>query len=89
MYTQIDDGSEKDKLEEMILELENLTMNKIPYKDASDRDPLMEQVGRVRDISFEANKKMEEMRAEILRKRVEKETKSKLVCYSDLIDANK
>ena len=69
----------------MILELENLTENQIRSHLDPNKDPLMEQVGRVRDISFETNKKMEEMRAEILRKRVAKETKSKLVCYSDLV----
>lgn len=83
MYVQSDDEEERDTLEEMILELENLTKHKLPShldpnKDVPD--PLMEQVGLIRDISFEASKKMEEVRAEILRKRVAKETKSKLVC---------
>ena len=41
---------------------------------------VLEEMSRARDVSVEGQRRLEEVRADLLRKRVEKETEKKIVC---------
>ncbi|KAI6652824.1 Ankycorbin [Oopsacas minuta] len=80
-----DDDDENTRLEKMVKELA-----KFSTATPSPIDPnksighhVMEEITRARNISFDANKKLEEVRVDILRKRVAKETQNKLAAMKE------